>query len=82
MSCCWDQRKDRTRNKRPPALATIVPRAGREAGSAALNVIVDIAKDEAPYVGAKLLQLNEKSMAGDKIKIFCKGTLTESSMVS
>ena len=45
--------KDHTSNKRPLALVIIVPRAGREAGSSVLNVIVDIAKDEYPYVGER-----------------------------
>lgn len=39
------QKERRTKIKRPPALATIVPRAGRDAGRTALNVTVDIAKE-------------------------------------
>lgn len=46
-------KKDRTKRKRPPALATIVLRAGRDVGSTALIVVVDIARKNSPYVGAK-----------------------------
>ena len=42
------QKECRTRSNRPLALAIITPRAGTDAGKAALNVTVDIAKDEPP----------------------------------
>lgn len=42
-------KKNRTKTSKPPALATIVPRAGRDAGSTALIVVVDIAKETNPY---------------------------------
>ena len=52
----------RTRSNRPLALAIITPRAGTDAGNTALNVTVDIAKDEPPYAEENLCQINEKDL--------------------
>ena len=44
--------KSRTKISNPPALAIIVPRAGRDVGSTALIVVVDIVKETNPYARA------------------------------
>ena len=68
------QRKDPTRSNRPAALAAIVPMAGREAGSMALKVVVDIPKMS---IGSSMSVAaecdNEEDVADDKIKEFCSG---------
>lgn len=60
-------RKNRTRSTRPLALATIVPRAGREEGRTVLIVVVDIVKVENPYVWVRRGFQNKEDMAVDNI---------------
>ena len=68
------QRKDPTRSNRPAALAVIMPMAGREAGSMALNVVVDIAKMSIGSSVSMAAQCdNEEDVADDKTKEICKG---------
>ena len=61
----------RTRSNIPLALAIMTPRAGTDAGNTALNVTVDIAKDEPPcaeesfYDGLARRILKVKKKLGD-----------------
>ena len=72
-SCCRIQRRDRTRSSRPLALAIIVPRAGKDVGNTALNVVVDIAKDEPPYVAAEIGSPGDEDMVGEYFSTLCAG---------
>ena len=62
-------RERRTRSNRPLALAITTPRAGTDAGNTALNVIVDIVKDEPPCAEESLYDGSKRRIFQAKKKL-------------